>query len=63
MEPTEEKTGEVMTTAIKSQREYSKRSLILKAYETGHMPIDHQRLLAAIKQELGDGVQEGIIQL
>lgn len=42
---------------------YSKRSPILKAYQAGQMPIDHQRLLSAIKKELGVGSHEGIIQL
>ena len=43
--------------------EYSKRSPILKAYQAGQMPIDHQRLLSAIKDELGAGIHEGTIQL
>ena len=43
--------------------EYSRRSPILKAYQAGQMPIDHQRLLSAIKEELGDGAREGTIQL
>ncbi|MBQ3757823.1 MAG: hypothetical protein II876_00030 [Synergistaceae bacterium] len=44
-------------------REYSVRSPIRKAYEAGQMPIDHKRLLGAIKEELGEGVKEGEIQL
>lgn len=44
------------------QEKYSKRSPIRKAYEAGVMPVDHQRLLEAIKHELG-GVREGEIQL
>lgn len=39
-------------------RSYSKRSPIRKAYEAGVMPIDHQRLLEAIKNEL-DNVSRG----
>ena len=44
------------------QEKYSKRSPIRKAYEAGVMPVDHQRLLEAIKHELGE-VREGEIQL
>ena len=43
-------------------KSYSKRSPIRKAYEAGVMPVDHQRLLDAIKHELG-GIREGDIQL
>ena len=56
--------GEEVRGSLKQPScEYSVRSPIRKAYEAGQMPIDHQRLLAAIKQELGEGVREGEIQL
>ena len=42
---------------------YSARSPIAKAYRAGQMPVDHRRLLDAIKEQLGEGVAEGIIQL
>ena len=63
VEPPIEEVREVSPATIASKREYSKRSPIRKAYEAGQMPIDHQRLLTAIKRELGAGVSEGIIQL
>lgn len=47
---------------IINQEKYSKRSPIRKAYEAGVMPVDHQRLLEAIKHEL-EGLKEGEIQL
>ena len=47
---------------IINQEKYSKRSPIRKAYEAGVMPVDHQRLLEAIKHELGE-LKEGEIQL
>ena len=61
----EEKSEDIAdeTNEIKYQGKYSARSPILKAYQAGIMPIDHQRLLEAIKHELGDGVREGDIQL
>jgi hypothetical protein len=62
-EPVVDGEREVKIATVEEKREYSKRSPIRKAYEAGQMPIDHQRLLAAIKQELGEGVLEGIIQL
>ncbi len=61
-EPVEKEVREISTALVKEKREYSKRSPILKTYEAGQMPIDHQRLLAAIKHKLGDGVREGTIQ-
>ena len=42
---------------------YTERSPILRAYQAGLMPPDHRILLDTIKHELGDGVQEGTIQL
>lgn len=59
VEPAVEEVREVSPAT----REYSKRSPILKAYQAGQMPIDHQILLEAIQRELGDGVREGTIQL
>ena len=61
----EEKSEDIAdeTNEIKYQGKYSARSPILKAYQAGIMPIDHQHLLEAIKHELGDGVREGDIQL
>ena len=47
---------------VTTQSGYSKRSPIRKAYEAGVMPVDHQRLFEAIKNELG-GAREGDIQL
>lgn len=41
---------------------YSPRSPILKSYQAGEIPLDHRKLLNAIKQALG-GAQEGIINL
>lgn len=42
---------------------YSARSLVAKSYRAGQMPVDHRRLLDAIKEVLGDGVTEGSIHL
>ena len=42
---------------------YSARSSVAKAYRVGQMPVDHRRLLDAIKEVLGDGVTEGAIHL
>ena len=42
---------------------YSARSLVAKSYRAGQMPVDHRRLLNAIKEVLGDGVTEGAIHL
>lgn len=42
---------------------YSQRSPVAKAYRAGVMPIDHCRLLKAIINALGDGVNEGEIHL
>ena len=54
--------SENVSEAVNERASYSKRSPIRKAYEAGVMPVDHQRLLDAIKHELG-GVREGDIQL
>ena len=48
---------------VNPEREYSKRSPILKAYQAGLMLPDHKILLEAIKRELGEGVREVSIQL
>ena len=42
---------------------YSARSSVAKSYRAGQMPVDHRRLLDAIKEILGDGVTEGSIHL
>ena len=54
--------SENISETVTAKSAYSKRSPIRKAYEAGVMPVDHQRLLDAIKHELG-GVREGDIQL
>ena len=50
-------------TDIKKAEEYSARSPVAKAYRSGSIPLDHARLLKAIKDALGNGVSEGYIQL
>ena len=50
-------------TDIKKAEEYSARSPVAKAYRSGTIPLDHARLLSAIKEVLGSGVSEGSIQL
>ena len=52
-----------LTPTPQSAGEYSSRSPIAKAYRAGQMPVDHRRLLDAIKELLGEGVTEGNIQL
>lgn len=56
-------TTRPMEPTPKSAGEYSSRSPIAKAYRAGQMPVDHRRLLDAIKGLLGEGVTEGNIQL
>ena len=50
-------------TSKRSTKKYSARSPVAKAYRAGQMPIDHRRLLDAIKLLLGDGITEGAIHL
>ena len=63
--PLKEKAAKTRTMepTPKSSGEYSPRSPIAKAYRAGQMPVDHRRLLDAIKGLLGEGVKEGNIQL
>ena len=52
-----------MDSQYHDAKEYSARSPIAKAYRAGQMPVDHRRLLDAIKEILGNGVTEGTIHL
>ena len=58
---TDERKDKVI--AVNQAEGYSERSSVLRAYRAELIPADHQILLRAIRQELGDGVKEGIIQL
>ena len=62
-EPIVEEVREEQAVPVNLEREYSKRSPILKAYQAGLMLPDHKILLEAIKRELGEGVREVSIQL
>ena len=53
----------ILDTLEDGQETVGTHSPVRKAYEAGQMPIDHQKLLAALKHELGEGVTEGEIQL